>query len=117
MTETNHSFSMTVDKVCADDSVENILFTYREQLKELFQDCVFKHNIKIIYIEQNIYLIEYPKDDISFMYGYLFGNCKLDESVKCNDLDELFANPDDEWWEICGLRGNIISSYTDRKDK
>ena len=110
MTETKHSFTMTVDKANSDDTIEGILFVYHEEFTHLFQDCAFTHNIKITHVEEDIYLIEYPKNDINYMYSYLCNNDKLNENDKCDILDTLFANPCDDWWDIMGLRGNIISS-------
>jgi len=110
MTETKHSFTMTVDKANADDSIEGILFVYQNEFGELFQDCAFKHNIKISHLEEYIYLIEYPKNDINFMYSYLCDDLKIELTEMCDKLDTLFANPDDDWWHVMGLRGNIISS-------
>lgn len=111
MTDAKHSFQMTVDKANADDTIEGILYTYQNEFRELFQDCAFTHNIKINHVEDNIYLIEYPIDDIHFMYNYLCDNEKINENDKCDNLDTLFANPGDvDWWHVIGLRGNIISS-------
>jgi len=109
MTEIKHSFTMTVDKENLDDSIEGILLVYQKEFTHLFQDCVFKHNIKISYVKENIYLIEYPKNDINYMYHYLCDDNKLNEVDKCDKLDTLFSNPSDDWWNVIGLRGNIIS--------
>jgi hypothetical protein len=110
MTGIKHSFTMTVDKANSDDSIEGILFVYQEEFTGLFQDCVFTHNIKISHIEENMYLIEYPENDTNYMYHYLCDDRKIKLTEMCDILDALFANPGDDWWEIIGLRGNIISS-------
>jgi hypothetical protein len=71
MIDAKHSFQMTVDKANAEDTIENILYTYQDEFRDLFQDCNFTHKIKISHLEGNTYLIEYPKDDIHFMFKYL----------------------------------------------
>lgn len=100
MTETKHSFRMTVDTnsdvTNSDDSIKSIIYTYQNEFGELFQDCSFTHNIKITHVEENIYLIEYPKNDINFMYKYLCDDDKLNKIDKCIKLNTLFANPADD---------------------
>ena len=92
-----------------DISFDGIITDYSNEFNELFQDFNFDHNIKIKHVDDDIYLIEYPENDIEKMYKYLCDNDNISNDEKCEKLNYLFANPEDtEWWNIFGLRAEII---------
>jgi len=104
-----NSFKMTVDTKEEDVKSEEILYMYSNEFRELFQDCNFTSNIKINHIESNIYLVEYPENDIKTMYKYLCDDKEVSSNEMCETLNFLFANPVEmDWWEVFGLKGNII---------
>ena len=105
-----NTFKMSVDTMEPNTKSDEILFMYNSEFREFFKNFNFRHNIKINYIESNIYLVEYPEDDIKKMYKYLCDNEEISLNEMCEKLNYLFANPIEiDWWEVFGLRGNIIS--------
>ena len=106
-----NSFRMNVISVEDNPNINGIIHDYSNEFSELFQDCNFTHNIKISYLNDNIYQVEYPENDINFMYKYLCDNDILPQNEMCEKLNFLFANPADvDWWTVFGLKGNILDN-------
>jgi hypothetical protein len=88
-----------------------ILFMYNSEFTEIFKNFDFKHNIKINHIKSNIYSVEYPENDIELMYKCLYNDKEISLNEMREKLNLIFANPiENDWWEIYGLKGNIILS-------
>ena len=103
------TFKMSVTTMDIDTKSEEILYMYNSEFTRFFQDCNITSNIKISHIESNIYLVEYPESDIKTMYKYLCDDKEISLNEMCEKLNFLFANPVEiDWWEVFGLRGNII---------
>lgn len=101
---------MSIETMDAKTESEEILYMYNNEFREIFKNFNFTHNIKINLIESNIYLVEYPENDIKIMYKYLCNDEEVSSSEMCETLNFLFANPVEmDWWEVFGLRGNIIT--------
>jgi hypothetical protein len=111
---TQRSFTISIeikDDTRTDSSTDGIIYDYSNEFRELFQDCNFNHNITINHLNDNIYLISYPENDIPYMYKYLCDNDILSNDEMSKTLNILFANPVDiDWWYVFGLKAEILST-------